>query len=408
NIFRKIVYHDIYPGIDIEYSFIEGKAGIKYSLIVHPGADISLVKLVYNGAEDLHLNSNGDAVLQTDIGEITDHAPVSYYKNSAQHVNSGYKIMNGNTETFFANAISGTNDDLIIDPWSWDPNFTVANDAAYDVDYDQWGNVYAYGGDNPFQLAKFNAAGTQQWTFWATTISHTEYGDFAVDKITGTSYITEGAVNAGGAKALKVNTLSTLTGTFPGTASMLEMWRAVFNSCTRQMVIGGGGLNTPYSQACILDTNMTGFTPVNPLGVTGATAGGHDVCLVAMDPAGGTAWMAIAQTAGGPTFNNVIMSLPVPALTPTNYIVSDGYTFQEASNAFYVPGVQTANGFNGMAAGPTFLYTYDGATLDKVNKANGAIIANKAVTNNPFSWGGLDVDACDNAYVGENSAVKVF
>lgn len=404
NIFKKLVYHNIYPGIDVEYSFIQGKPGIEYSFIVHPGADISQIKISYNGISAMQVNANGDVVINTKVGEITDHAPVSYYQTSGEHIKSNF-VVHSNIESFSAETINNSTDNLIIDPWTTDPLFTGGYDKAYDIDYDNAGNVYAYGSYNPFQLTKFNAAGVQQWTYNASTLSITYYGDFAVDKVTGTCYLTEG-FNFAGANAVKVNTLGTFIAQFPGAASMREMWRATYNSCTRQVVIGGGGTNSPNTQAAMLDTNMTNIIPVNPLGATDCC---HDVCLIAMDPTGSTAWMAVAMTFGSPSFNNIIMSLPVPALSPATYIVPDGFTFQEVGSVSYVAaGTGAANGMNGMAASPNWLYTYDGATLNKVNKGSGAIVASKAVTATSFSWGGLDADGCDNAYVGENSAVQVY
>ena len=406
SVFKKIVYRNLYPGIDCEYSFIKGQAGLKYSLIIHPGADLSKVKLKYNGVSGLSLKPSGDISVQSDIGEITDHAPVSYFQKTGKKIKSNYLITSGNEESFAVNATADSTDNIVIDPWSWNPNFTPAYDAAYDVDYDNAGNVYAYGSYNPFQLAKFNAAGIEQWVYSAATLN-TTYGDFSVDKTTGTCYITEGADNATGAKVLKLNTLEVLQATFPGTASMYEMWRTVYNSCNHQILIGGGGANTPNTQACLLDTDLTTLTPVNSLA---ATDDKHDVCLIATDPTGNTAFMAIAEQPLTPnTFNNVLISLPIPALAPAHYIVHDNYTFQEVHSVAYFQGATIPNGMNGMAASPSFLYMCDGDTLKKVNKANGAIIATKQVSNiGPFQFGGLDADACDNAFVGVANNIKVY
>src|ERR1035441_8271635 len=37
NAFKKITYENLYPGIDVEYTFPEGSSNLKYTLIVHPG-----------------------------------------------------------------------------------------------------------------------------------------------------------------------------------------------------------------------------------------------------------------------------------------------------------------------------------------------------------------------------------
>ena len=46
--YGKLVYKNLYPNIDVEYVF-HPQDGIKYSLILHPGADVSQVKMIYSG-----------------------------------------------------------------------------------------------------------------------------------------------------------------------------------------------------------------------------------------------------------------------------------------------------------------------------------------------------------------------
>ena len=43
--YQKIIYKELYPGIDVEYFFPEGKEGIKYNIILKPGADPSVIKM---------------------------------------------------------------------------------------------------------------------------------------------------------------------------------------------------------------------------------------------------------------------------------------------------------------------------------------------------------------------------
>jgi hypothetical protein len=44
NAYEKITYKNLYPNIDVEYIIPKDKDGIKYSLILHPGADLPLCK----------------------------------------------------------------------------------------------------------------------------------------------------------------------------------------------------------------------------------------------------------------------------------------------------------------------------------------------------------------------------
>ena len=329
NVFKKIVYRNIYPGIDIEYLFPEEKKeGIKYTLVVHPGADISKVKLKYDGANGGYIDADGNILMNSTIGIITDHAPVSYYQNGSS-IKISYTL-HGSEESFSIQYPYDKTKTVVIDPFISNPNFTPPYNKAYDVDYDNNGNVYALGSYDPYQLTKFNAAGVQQWTFNATTIAVAptyDYGDFAVDKATGTCYIGEGC-DLAGAKVLKVNTLGFLTATFPGNAGMLEMGRLEYNSCSHQIVIGGGGTNSPNTQACLLDTNMVTMTPVN---VLNAVDGQHDVCLMALDPTAPIAYMATSLPFSNANFNNVLFSVSLPTLIPTYYVVPHGYSFLEVN-----------------------------------------------------------------------------
>ena len=48
--YKKITYKNLYPGIDIVYSFTNNaKAGFEYSLVAKPGANLSVVKIKYAG-----------------------------------------------------------------------------------------------------------------------------------------------------------------------------------------------------------------------------------------------------------------------------------------------------------------------------------------------------------------------
>jgi len=77
--YNKITYKDIYPDIDVEFTF-HPTEGIKYSLILHPGADISNIKLNYLG--DPALIVNGNLHISTLFGDIIDHAPLSFYADN--------------------------------------------------------------------------------------------------------------------------------------------------------------------------------------------------------------------------------------------------------------------------------------------------------------------------------------
>ncbi len=402
--YKKLTYKNLYPNIDVEYIIPQDKSGIKYSFILHPGADASVIKMKYAKTEGMLLNGSGDLQIKTSFGNITDHAPFTFYKGG-QKINSVFEL-NGNTVSFQMAAYDNSQT-VVLDPWTSVPVFSAFN-SAYDVEYDAQGNVYIYGGAQPFQEIKFNSAGVLQWVFTHSLISPTWfsgfYGDFAVDAATGTAYMVEGVAGLSGAKVAKVNSAGTMVGMFMGNPAIDEMWRIVFNNCTKQAIIAGGGHNG--AQACILDTNVANFTAAN---VLGSTDPNHDFKFLALDDQN-NCFMSTAKSVGNAAlFNNIMLKCPANTLSPTAYMVPDGYTFLELLSVKYVNNqVQGANGMNGMAVNTNFLVTYDGSVLKKWDKNTGSMLNSVVVTGTKYWWGGLALDECDNIYLGAMASVKKY
>ena len=74
--FQRVVYHDLWPGIDLVYHGASGY--LKYEFIVHPGADPGRIRLAYRGAEDVALNTAGQIEVATPMGGFTDDLPVAW------------------------------------------------------------------------------------------------------------------------------------------------------------------------------------------------------------------------------------------------------------------------------------------------------------------------------------------
>jgi len=427
-IFHKLSYTNIYPGIDVEYTFVKGQDGIKYAIIAHPGADISQVKLAYRGLKQLTITPAGDITFNSAIGTFTDHAPVANYAGESGKIHATYQI-NGNTESFDVGNYN-KNKTLVIDPWLTNPLFSNL-DKAYILDWDYNGNVYAYGGDPNvlLQLVKMNSSGAIQWTYNATSVSGSGLflGSFCTDKVTGNSFLGQGlAVVGPGALAVKVNTMGNQTGAFTTNTSMYEFWISRYDQCHGEIVLGGGGTNSAnYSVAATLDTDMSTFTPVN---VLNATHQSHDIAFMALDPNGNSSYMATVKSTGDPThFNNDLLQVPLPSLTPTSYIVNDHHRLNETHSIYYAgqtaQGAGYTNAMNGAAASPSWLYIYNADTLQQINKNTGAINAIYPIRSQdqyltygfPFhdtawivKYGGIDVDQCDHIFVGVADSMYTF
>jgi len=402
NVFKSVTCLNVYPGIDVKYTFPEGKDGFEYALIVHPGADISQIKLKYGGAPNMFIDKDGNVQINNGWGTFTDHAPKSYCDGQSDTITSSYQLQD-NTESFHVTK-PDVGKTLIIDPWStnWSTAYSGngGHNGAYDVDYDNSGNVYIFGSENPYQLAKYNSAGIQQWTFNASTFG-IYYGDFCVDKTTGASFCFEG-FNGSGGNVDKITTSGVLVSTLK-LGTLIEQWRAYYDVCSNIIVIAGGGTANSY-QAATLDTDNVTYTVQNVLGVPPRSPG-HDMYFIGSDPIVDTAYMAPARTAANPRLdNNVLLRVPVPALSPTGLLTYDGFNFQELSSVSYA----LANGMNGMAISPNWAYLYDGDTLRQEDKNTGAINMSVSLSKTYFAWGGLDVDLCDNIYAGHSDSVDIL
>jgi hypothetical protein len=117
NRFGQIRYQDIYPGIDMVCYALNSNGGFKYDFILHPGADPSLIRLNYAGAENLFLNSDGNLEIKTRFGSLTESIPLCYIEDAAgirTHIEGIHYQLSGNTLKFKGTAIQ--NRKIVIDP----------------------------------------------------------------------------------------------------------------------------------------------------------------------------------------------------------------------------------------------------------------------------------------------------
>lgn len=418
--YNKITYKEIYPNIDIEYS-IPDKGGIKYKVIAHPGADPSSVSMNYSGnIDDIIIDSLGNINIKTPAGNIVDHAPESFFEESNTSISSSFEIK-GNTVTFKIDASDRpiiSDKTLIIDPWVVVPATLTTDNAAYDIAYDNFGNVYVAGGTTsiPYNLAKYTANGNLLWTYtmpstWNPLGSF--YSKFCILPKSGTVFMGE-AFNTSGPRVMKISSTGTLDITSQNLPPNNEIWVMFYNPCSGQLIAFGGGTASADNIHIISDTNLTSGTSSN---FNDCYDSDNDIAAAIMDYNGDFYCLMSSEICINN--NHILKSLMATNYTlPLAFDINSGYDFLECTN-WGIPGfgnfcsIGATVRANALALNGSYLYSYDGRTLQAYDKTNGALLGSITVDAS-YTGGqgrtheGITTDNCNNIYVGGTNKVHVF
>ncbi len=109
--YQKILYTNLYPGIDLTY----GAAGdrIKSEFLIAPGADPHQIRIQYSGADRLSIESNGDLLITGAGAEAREEAPVVLQHGAP--IPGRYVLLDSQTVGFEIGAYDSTQP-LLIDP----------------------------------------------------------------------------------------------------------------------------------------------------------------------------------------------------------------------------------------------------------------------------------------------------
>lgn len=403
--YRKLVYENLYPNIDVEFVVHEIE-GVKYNVILHPGADPALFAMLYPEGYSPIMDEEGNLIIETDFGKIVDHTPATFYANSGATIASKFKL-NGNRVGFELENYDPLQK-VVIDPWVQTPPFGNSQ-GIWDIDVDDVGNVYVYGGDTPMRLRKYDPAGALLWTYNTPWDSANYWiGTMITEPVSGDCYITAGTDPV----IARINTGGTQDWTANGGA-FDEYWKLAFNCDHTRLMLGGTRLTLgptlqPIGYGYVFEINMSNGAQINqaqvaslspgPLGLIGNP---NEVRAMCPSPNGKYYYMTL-DTIGVFTENLTL-----------GYQNNHGYGF-----SYQVAGYGATNqSINAMAATTDFLYTQNGSTLHKRNIVDGSIVGTVTIPSGITSVdlgfasaenGGLVLDSCGNVYVGSSNGVYKF
>ncbi len=153
--YARIVYPELWPGIDLTYSGTYDR--LKYEFTLHPGADPTQIRLAYRSASAVRLNESGQLQVSTPLGDLQDAAPSAYQEHGGKRasVAAAYDLQ----EPSFGFALG-----------AYDPSYPLVIDPAILV---YAGYLGSSGPDEGHGIA-VDSSGA------AYVTGRTNYGDFPV------------------------------------------------------------------------------------------------------------------------------------------------------------------------------------------------------------------------------------
>jgi len=169
--YKKLVIENIYPAIDLILYVTDN--GLKYDLFLKGNADPKQIIIDYEGTDGLSIDDQGNLVVKTSLGNITEKMPIAFVEKNNQSkepVICRYQL-SGNTVRFnIRNLTKAKEEKLVIDP-----QLIFATYSGSSVDnwgnsatYDESGCLYAAGiafGDYGLAWSFPVTAGAYQTTF---------------------------------------------------------------------------------------------------------------------------------------------------------------------------------------------------------------------------------------------------
>ena len=159
--YRKIVYHDLYPAIDL--MVLSTESGVKCEYRVKPGGRVEDIRIDYDGAVTARVNAQGQVEVAAENGFVVEDEPLSYQlvDGEKKGVKTAFAVGPGG-ELGFRTGPYRRDIELVIDPSLMFSTFLGGSGQEVDggIAVDPAGNVYVtgqtYSGNFPKSLKAYD------------------------------------------------------------------------------------------------------------------------------------------------------------------------------------------------------------------------------------------------------------
>ncbi len=151
--YQEVVLQEFYNNIDLRY--LGGGDEMKYEFIVSPGADPSIIKLSYSGQKKLTIDSRGNLIISTELGQVIEHKPIAYQILNGKKIEVACDFNLQGDKVEFKLGDFNKKLELIIDPTLIFATYDGANSdnfgmtATYGNDGSAYSGGTVYGNDYP-------------------------------------------------------------------------------------------------------------------------------------------------------------------------------------------------------------------------------------------------------------------
>jgi len=412
--FKKIIYKNLYPNIDVIYEVEEDGWRYKYSIVLWPGADISLLRMHYSGDAKLKLNENGELSITCHGHEIVESLPFTFYDKNKEEIKSAFMLKNN--EVTFLLADYNRNEKVVIDPWV--QTGSNNNCTPINIEKDAVGNIYvlSFYGSQPSHmlntivpltvyLSKFSAVGVLLWSLDLgnyNSVYNNVSGDIAVHP-SGDVYVTNNfqIIPTFYQFVSKINTNGAVIYDSDLSSIILEVPELAFSCDYSRLTIGG--CNHGYNEMACAEMNQTTGTANI---VYSDTLNYGDVRSTTYGKNGYYYAICISQKIwnGQLVILNSQNGYSFVASQVLNGVLNE---FNTATN-FASNGCAPFN-LNAIVASCKYLYIYLGDTLEQRDLLTGAVLKKVCVPHGIYLGNmGIDVDDCGNVYVGTSKGIAVY